>query len=71
MAKRNPVEHDIEEFKPAELDAVLKKTKNSTCGEDGVSPLMLKNLKEWETDAFEATQQELERWPNADSLEKG
>ena len=33
-----------EEFTLAEFDAVQKKTKNSTCEEDGVTPLKLKNL---------------------------
>ena len=42
-----PIEHEIaEKFTMAELEAVLKTTKNSACGEDGISPLMLKNLLE-------------------------
>ena len=69
--KETSAEHDIEvEFTLAELDAVLKKTENSTCDEDGVNPLMLKDLTEWATGVFEATQQELERGPSADRLRK-
>ena len=40
--KETSVDHDIQDFTLAELEAVLKETRNSTWGEDGVSPLMLK-----------------------------
>ena len=43
--KETPIEHETaEEFTMAELEGVLKTTKNSACGEDGISPVMLKNL---------------------------
>ena len=69
--EETPVEQDIEEFTLAERDAVLKNTKNSTRGEDGVPPLLLKNSPENGKLMLLRLQQELERGPSADSLEKG